>query len=92
MNNLLEHKGHMGTVEYSADDNILFGKVVGIRSLISYEGDSLQTLQSDFVDGIEHYLSCCANENVEPEKPYNGNIDIRISPALYKQLHVFQQE
>ena len=38
MKNAMEYKGYFGTVEYSEPDNILFGKVIGIDSLISYEG------------------------------------------------------
>ena len=32
--NVLEYKGYTGTVEFSAEDNILFGKVIGIEGLI----------------------------------------------------------
>ena len=38
MNNIMEYKGYVGSVEFSEPDGIFFGKVQGIRSLISYEG------------------------------------------------------
>jgi predicted HicB family RNase H-like nuclease len=38
MNNLIEYKGYIGSVEFSESDSLFFGKVQGIRSLISYEG------------------------------------------------------
>jgi predicted HicB family RNase H-like nuclease len=41
MSNLLSYKNYNGTVEYSKEDGCLFGKVVGIKSLLSYEGDSI---------------------------------------------------
>ena len=57
MSNLLEYKGFYGTVEYSADDNLLYGKVVGLPDvLIMYEGDSLESLKSDFVEAIDFHL------------------------------------
>ena len=37
MNNTMEYKGYIGSVEFSEADQILYGKVQGIRSLISYE-------------------------------------------------------
>ena len=41
MNNTMEYKGYVGSVEFSENDNVLFGKVQGIRSLISYEGTTV---------------------------------------------------
>lgn len=34
MKNLMNYKSYLGSVEYSPEDDILFGKVQGIRSLI----------------------------------------------------------
>lgn len=48
MSNLLSYKNYNGTVEYSKEDSCLFGKVVGIKSLLSYEGDSVKELEQDF--------------------------------------------
>ena len=50
-------KGYHGSVEYSSEDNCLYGKVLGIRSLLLYEGSSLDELQADFEDCINEYLA-----------------------------------
>ena len=42
MSDLLSYKNYNGTVEFSKEDNCLFGKVIGIKSLISYEGASVK--------------------------------------------------
>ena len=39
MNNILQYKGFVGSIEYSDEDSIFYGKVLGVRSLISYEGE-----------------------------------------------------
>ena len=72
MSDLFEHKGYNGTIEYSAADNVMFGKVLGIRGLLSYEGNSLESLRLDFEDVVDDYLETCAEEGIEPEKPYKG--------------------
>ena len=72
MNNLLEYKEYYGTVEFSASDNIFFGKVLGINGLISFEGDSVQSLKEDFEGAIDDYLEMCAEKNIEPQKAYKG--------------------
>lgn len=85
MNNILEYKGYNGTVEYSADDNILFGKVIGIKSLISYEGHSVDELKADFEDAVDDYLADCAENNIEPEKTYKGSLNVRFSPETHRK-------
>ena len=85
MNNLLEYKGYNGTVEYSAEDGVLFGKVIGIKSLISYEGQSISELKNDFEDAIEDYLELCKEKGIVPEKTYKGSLNVRISPEAHRK-------
>jgi len=89
MSNLLEYKGYYGTVEYSAADNVLCGEVIGIVSLISYEGDCIQSLKKDFEGAIDYYLETCATQDVEPEKAYKGKFNVRVSPELHKSLALY---
>lgn len=72
MSDLLSYKDYNGTVEYSDDDKCLYGKVVGIKSLLSYEGVSVQELEKSFQSTIDEYLADCKERNVEPEQPYKG--------------------
>jgi predicted HicB family RNase H-like nuclease len=89
MNNFLEYKGYSGTVEYSAADNILFGSVLGLKGLISYEGSSVQSLKEDFEGAIDDYLDMCKEEKVTPEKPYDGRFSIQIPSDLHKNIDLY---
>lgn len=71
MNNMMNYKGYYGTVEFSDTDNILFGKVVGIRGLISYEGNSVQSLKEDFEGAVDEYIEMCSRNGEQPETPFN---------------------
>jgi len=86
MSDLMEYRGYNGTVEYSDADKVLFGKVLGVRSLLSYEGDSLDSLRRDFEDVLDEYIETCVEEGVEPEKPYKGSFNVRVSPELHRTL------
>lgn len=57
MNKTFQYKGYVGNVEFSEEDDIFYGKVLGIRSLISYEGESVTELLADFHDAVDDYLS-----------------------------------
>ena len=85
MKNTLEYKGYIGSIEFSAEDTVFFGKVLGIRSLISYEGETAKSLLCDFKNAIDDYLEMCGAEGIEPEKPYKGSFNVRISPNLHRQ-------
>ena len=52
----MEYKGYIGSVEFSEGDGIFFGKVMGIRSLISYEGTDAKSLVEDFHGAVDDYL------------------------------------
>ncbi len=88
MSNLLEYKDYMGTVEYSSSDNVLFGKVVGINGLVSYEGKSIEELQKDFEEAVDDYIEMCEEQGIEPQKTYKGTFNVRISPTLHRSLAI----
>ena len=83
MKNLLEYKGYYGSVEYSREDALLYGKVLGINSLISYEGESGAELPQEFDGAVDDYLEVCAETGTEPEKTYKGSFNVRIAPQLH---------
>lgn len=84
--NSMEYKGYVGSVEYSEDDGLLYGKVQGIRSLLSYEGNSVAELKEDFHEVVDAYLDDCKEEGIQPEIPYDGKIEIQITPELHKKI------
>lgn len=89
MKNTMEYKGYIGSVEFSETDEVFFGKVLGIRALISYEGTSAKELIEDFHGAVDAYLEMCSETEEEPEKAYKGSFNIRISPELHKQIAVY---
>ena len=68
MDNLLYYKGYIGSLEFSEADLVFHGKVQGIRSLISYEGENAKELVKDFHDAVDDYLELCKSRGTEPEK------------------------
>ena len=88
MSNTMEYKGYIGSVEFSEEDALFFGKVMGIQAMISYEGENAKDLIADFHAAVDDYLELCAAEDIEPEKAYKGSFNIRISPELHKKAVV----
>ena len=67
MNNTMDYKGYVGSVEFSEEDNLFYGKVIGVSVLISYEGSTITELIGDFHRAVEDYLALCNNEGKQPE-------------------------
>ena len=84
----MQYKGYVGSVEFSEADGLFFGKVLGIRALISYEGTNAAELVADFHGAVDDYLSLCEAENSEPEKAYKGSFNVRISPDRYRSIAI----
>lgn len=89
MKNTISYKGYVGTVECSEEDDCLFGHVTGIKALISYEGQSLSEIVEDFHNAVDTYLQGCKEDGIEPEVPYKGSFNIRISPELHKKAAIY---
>jgi predicted HicB family RNase H-like nuclease len=88
----LEYKGYTGTIEYSKEDGLLYGKVLGIWGLISYEGNTGKELEADFTAAIDSYIADCKQDSVAPEKPFKGSFNVRISPKLHRKAALLAME
>ena len=88
----LEYKGYTGSIEYSSEDNLLYGKVLGIRGLISYEGETGKLLEDDFKEAIDIYLADCKESGKAAEKPFKGSFNVRIPAKLHQKAALLAME
>jgi predicted HicB family RNase H-like nuclease len=83
--NCLNYKGYAGSVEFSEADEEFHGKVLGIKSLISFEGESVRAITEDFQEAVDEYIEFCAEKGLEPEKPFRGSFNVRIGSELHRK-------
>lgn len=88
MSSVMKYKDYIGSVEFSEEDQIFYGKVLGIHSLISCEGESAKELIQDFHDAVDDYLELCVEKRIEPEKAYKGSFNVQISPDLHRSIAI----
>lgn len=62
---------------------------MGIRSLISYEGDNATDLINDFHEAVDDYLELCKQQGRKPEIAFKGSFNVRISPDLHRKVFVY---
>jgi len=86
MRDVLNCKGFIGSVHFSADDLIFYGKIEGITDLITFEGETVKELTEAFHYMIDEHIKDCKAENISPEKSYKGSFNIRLTPELHKRI------
>ena len=83
MKNTLTYKGFTARIEFDADDNIFVGRVIGIRDIVGFHGGTVAELTKDFHNAIDHYIAVCKKRGIDPQKPYSGNLMLRIPPEVH---------
>jgi len=87
--NYLEYNGYLGTVEFSSEDLVFYGKIQGINDLVTFEATTVEDLLSAFHNAVDDYLDICIRNNKKPEKAYSGQFNVRIDSSLHKQLSLY---
>jgi predicted HicB family RNase H-like nuclease len=85
MKDILKYRDFLGSVHFSSDDNVFFGKLIGIDDLITFEGNSVKELKQSFEDAVDDYLELCETAGKSPHKSYRGTFNVRIKPNLHRQ-------
>ncbi|MCX7159632.1 MAG: type II toxin-antitoxin system HicB family antitoxin [Proteobacteria bacterium] len=89
--NTMRHKGYSARVEYDERDNIFVGRVLGIRTIISFHGETVGLLRKEFGAAVDDYVGDCKAQGVRPEKPASGKIVLRLPPEVHGAALVASQ-
>lgn len=84
--NTLKYKGFIGSVAFSKDDHVFFGKIEGIDGLVNFEGESVDEIINAFHEAVDDYLTYCAEEGIEPHKSYSGSLNVRLTPDIHSRV------
>ena len=88
MRDILNYKGFIGSVHFSADDNVFFGKLEGITDLVTFEGETVKELTDAFHYVVDEHIKDCENENIAAEKSYKGSFNVRLTPELHRRIAI----
>ena len=84
--NTMMYNGYLGSVNYSDKDQVFYGKIEGINGLVNFEGESVRELTEAFHEAVDDYLAYCENEGITPDKSYTGVLNVRLTPAIHRQI------
>lgn len=85
---MMEYKGYVAKVDFDDEANLFHGRVLYIRDVINFQGQSVEELRREFAESVEDYLEFCAERGEKPEKPFSGRFVVRVDPALHRNIAV----
>jgi predicted HicB family RNase H-like nuclease len=85
---MMTYKGYSGQVEFDDEADILHGRVIGIKDVITFEGKTVDDIRVAFHDSVDDYLDFCQELEQEPDKPFSGKLPFRTSPERHRRIYL----
>jgi predicted HicB family RNase H-like nuclease len=84
----LVYKGYAARIEFDPDDEIFTGRIAGIRDVIGFHADTVPDLKAAFHEAVDDYVETCAKIGKKPQKPYSGNLMLRVDPEVHAKVAI----
>ncbi|MCP4426046.1 MAG: type II toxin-antitoxin system HicB family antitoxin [Chloroflexi bacterium] len=84
--NTMTYKGYAAQIEYSDEDGCFIGHIASIQDVVGFHGESVAELRVAFEEAVDDYLETCEKLNRSPQKPYSGNLMLRVPPELHAAI------
>jgi len=85
---IMKYKGYSALVRYSPEDKCLVGRLLGITDIVSFEGESVAAMRRELKVSVESYLEDCEEMGRAPDRPFSGNLNLRIPSTTHRALSI----
>ncbi len=86
MQTTMTWKGYIAKIEYDPEIRKFYGIVQNANSVITFYGSSVDELELEFAASMTEYFKICKEKGKQPDKPYSGRFNVRLSPHLHGQI------
>jgi predicted HicB family RNase H-like nuclease len=86
MKDLMQYKNYYGSVHFDDEELIFHGKIEFIRALVTYEATDARGLLKAFQESVNDYLKTCLSQNIAPEVPFKGSLNVRLGSELHRRV------
>ena len=84
--NSMTYRGYSARIGFDDEDGVFVGRVAGIADGVNFHGHTVGDLRSAFREAVEGYLEVCAPLGKGPQKPYSGQLMVRIAPDVHAKV------
>ena len=86
--NIIRYKEFVGVFNFDPEAKLFHGDVAGIKDVVTFQGESVAELEEALKDSVEEYLRLCEKAGKKPDKPYSGEIRLRLGPGLHRDVAI----
>lgn len=83
---MLNYKGYVGHLDVDDEAGLIFGRVLDIRDVVTFKGETVAEAKQAFQDSVDDYLDFCTELGQEPDKPFSGKLPFRTTPERHRKL------
>jgi predicted HicB family RNase H-like nuclease len=83
---MLNYKGYVGHMEVDDEAGFIFGRILDIRDVVTFKGETVPEAKQAFQDSVDNYLDFCIDLDQAPDKPFSGKLPFRTTPERHRQL------
>ncbi len=84
--NTMTYGGYKASISFDEEDEIFFGRLLGINDVVGFHADTVAELKAAFHEAVDDYIETCAKIGKSPQKPYSGNLMLRVDPAVHSKV------
>lgn len=55
----MNYKGFTAKIEFSADDNVFVGRLIGIEDIVMFEAETVEGLKNAFHEAVDFHVEVC---------------------------------
>ncbi len=81
--NTMTYKDYTARIEFDGRDAIFVGRVLGVKAIIGFHGETVAELRADFEAAIDFMIEDCKARGEIPEKTASGKLMLRVSPEVH---------
>ena len=81
---MMDYEGYRAVVTYDDEVGVFHGEVVDTHDVITFQGTSVGELRQAFRESVDEYLNVCAERGRTPDKPFSGNVALRLPPSVHR--------
>lgn len=89
--NTMTYREYTARIEFDERDNIFVGRVLGLRSIISFHGRTVEELRTELASAVDDYVADCQERGVSPEKTASGKLLLRVPPEIHSKALIKAQ-
>lgn len=81
---ILKYRSFDGSAEIDMERKECHGKILYIDDVVTYRAKDPNGLQVEFELAVDDYIETCKAIGKEPQKPFRGLFNVRVSPELHR--------